>query len=148
MSCCKFCLLCSTSVSYTHLDVYKRQLQPCRNPGKSIIQTLDIARSTGADGHPVGHLAFQPVSYTHLDVYKRQDISSISTTSSCKRLSCAFRYSKSPFSSGLIRSSLAQHWTLFHNSVFTAQGWSRSRSWRVFQKPICCITFRQKRRCI
>lgn len=28
---------------------------------------------------------------------------------------------------------LAQHWTLFHNSVFTAQGWSRSRSWRVFQ---------------
>lgn len=39
---------------------------------------------------------------------------------------------------------LAQHWTLFHNSVFTAQGWSRSRSWRVFQKPICCITFRQR----
>lgn len=28
---------------------------------------------------------------------------------------------------------LAQHWTLFHNSVFTAQGWSRSQSWRVFQ---------------
>lgn len=28
---------------------------------------------------------------------------------------------------------LAQHWTLFHNSVFTAQGWSRSRNWRVFQ---------------
>ena len=25
-----------------------RLLQPCRNPGKSIVQTLDIARSTGA----------------------------------------------------------------------------------------------------
>lgn len=28
---------------------------------------------------------------------------------------------------------LAQHWTLFHNSVFTAQGWSRSQSWQAFQ---------------
>lgn len=36
----------------------------------------------------------------------------------------------------------------FHNSVFTAQGWSRSQSWQAFQKPICCITSRQKRRCI
>ena len=32
-------------------------------------------------------------------------ISSISTTSSCRRLSCALRYSRSPFSSALIRSS-------------------------------------------
>jgi len=29
-----------------------------RNPGKSIVQTLEIARSTGADEYPVGHIAF------------------------------------------------------------------------------------------
>ena len=48
-------------VSYTHLDVYKRQ-----------IQTLDIARGTGADGHPVCHLAFQQHLILFLEAVKRQ----------------------------------------------------------------------------
>ena len=47
------------SASFALACLLYTSLQPCRNPGKSIIQTLDIARSTGADGHPVGHLAFQ-----------------------------------------------------------------------------------------
>ena len=40
-----------TAVSYTHLDVYKRQ-------------TMDIS--------PAPRPVLEPVSYTHLDVYKRQ----------------------------------------------------------------------------
>ena len=54
--------------------------QPCWKPGKSIVQTLDITRSTGSDGYPVGHLAFQQHLILFLetvkcqlqDVYKRQ----------------------------------------------------------------------------
>ena len=72
------------SVSYTHLDVYKRQM-----PGR-VIQSLKKAKSNnplflldeidkmGADfrGDPASALLEvldpEPVSYTHLDVYKRQ----------------------------------------------------------------------------
>ena len=43
------------AVSYTHLDVYKRQVQ--LSPGVFV---------GGEQGRP------HPVSYTHLDVYKRQ----------------------------------------------------------------------------
>ena len=55
-------------VSYTHLDVYKRQIQYnvlylfqriCRNI------TVEYGSSRLDDSHI-------PVSYTHLDVYKRQ----------------------------------------------------------------------------
>ncbi|RVU76022.1 arginase family protein [Pantoea dispersa] len=45
-----------TPVSYTHLDVYKRQDIDCLDPAH--------APGTGT-----------PVSYTHLDVYKRQRLS-------------------------------------------------------------------------
>ena len=64
------------SVSYTHLDVYKRQGQD------RVAQRLPLGRrgSLGGDidrvgAHPLpGELerGASPVSYTHLDVYKRQ----------------------------------------------------------------------------
>ena len=49
------------SVSYTHLDVYKRQLQSVRARWlpNTVCQTISA-------------LSAMPVSYTHLDVYKRQ----------------------------------------------------------------------------
>ena len=62
-------------VSYTHLDVYKRQ--------GGAVQLDPVVVHNGADGvqGEVGrrhgglpHLALlEPVSYTHLDVYKRQE---------------------------------------------------------------------------
>ena len=51
----------SDPVSYTHLDVYKRQAQ---DSGLGVAQSA--ARNTGQ------LLLKAPVSYTHLDVYKRQ----------------------------------------------------------------------------
>ena len=52
-------------VSYTHLDVYKRQVY---NMADSIIVGQFVGSSALA---AVGACA-APVSYTHLDVYKRQ----------------------------------------------------------------------------
>ena len=50
------------SVSYTHLDVYKRQV-------------LLVTRWTVLHGEPwLVCPTLTPVSYTHLDVYKRQDL--------------------------------------------------------------------------
>ena len=46
------------AVSYTHLDVYKRQVEYSR----PIVFGEDRLRERGS----------LPVSYTHLDVYKRQ----------------------------------------------------------------------------
>ena len=90
------------SVSYTHLDVYKRQLFGCssapifNNPNQcigkiGISRTINLAQFKGQN---FGSFGFQkldlkpyevvltfddgptddvtPVSYTHLDVYKRQ----------------------------------------------------------------------------
>ena len=81
----------TSAVSYTHLDVYKRQIVD--NPGQRIILVLQtglvgfprarirvvdlgavdllegIHRADGADQLEIG-----AVSYTHLDVYKRQDV--------------------------------------------------------------------------
>ena len=54
-------LICPMSVSYTHLDVYKRQ--PLLPPRESLIFLQHV------QVHVVSHIA---VSYTHLDVYKRQ----------------------------------------------------------------------------
>ena len=51
-------------VSYTHLDVYKRQL-PCRSNTRSSLQWLYRISSLSL-------YSFVAVSYTHLDVYKRQ----------------------------------------------------------------------------
>ena len=55
-------------VSYTHLDVYKRQAEmsvpACPIP-------IHHTKFTMAKPQPMGMVS---VSYTHLDVYKRQDI--------------------------------------------------------------------------
>ena len=53
-------LLGAVPVSYTHLDVYKRQLE-ITNDG----------RETNLEKYCAPH-KMDPVSYTHLDVYKRQ----------------------------------------------------------------------------
>ena len=53
-----------TAVSYTHLDVYKRQEQSI-----SIIINCSSYKYLGTTFTQDGSLA---VSYTHLDVYKRQ----------------------------------------------------------------------------
>ena len=78
-------------VSYTHLDVYKRQYLYCTNPGVRCWQSDDLLHWTmmgevvPEDEFP-GLVPFAPevvyengwficippVSYTHLDVYKRQ----------------------------------------------------------------------------
>ena len=60
-------------VSYTHLDVYKRQYQNHANCHRQnftvdILVHCGIISSIGRKGH-IG-----PVSYTHLDVYKRQPL--------------------------------------------------------------------------
>ena len=52
------------AVSYTHLDVYKRQLLV----GVAILRLDDAGAQRKAQR--LGHIA--SVSYTHLDVYKRQ----------------------------------------------------------------------------
>ena len=52
------------SVSYTHLDVYKRQPYPILWIGLRRIALLAVTQFTFA--------SFTAVSYTHLDVYKRQ----------------------------------------------------------------------------
>ena len=51
------------SVSYTHLDVYKRQI------GISATELINILQAQNA---VVRGGTFESVSYTHLDVYKRQ----------------------------------------------------------------------------
>ena len=69
------------AVSYTHLDVYKRQAPVAAQPAtgevlKQVVQKAAAAGSmaTGSSGKPAGlNPASSPaVSYTHLDVYKRQ----------------------------------------------------------------------------
>ena len=50
-------------VSYTHLDVYKRQIEDLKYAADNLtITSTDKGRLTKAAA----------VSYTHLDVYKRQ----------------------------------------------------------------------------
>ena len=49
-------------VSYTHLDVYKRQLL-CATP----VLAEDMRLNNEGEVYKI-----EPVSYTHLDVYKRQ----------------------------------------------------------------------------
>ena len=62
------------AVSYTHLDVYKRQGLEKHLPGqvKKFIADHNINLYT-IDGVKIGiETGMGPVSYTHLDVYKRQ----------------------------------------------------------------------------
>ena len=64
-------------VSYTHLDVYKRQSQTTY---RNILETLGGTMVVGREDDvcTTGHIRIgtatpeMPVSYTHLDVYKRQ----------------------------------------------------------------------------
>ena len=77
------CLICEITVSYTHLDVYKRQGSDSRRTLvlknlEKITPFIVDAVEKGAVLLAVG-LGFQvlgryikAVSYTHLDVYKRQ----------------------------------------------------------------------------
>ena len=75
----------SKTVSYTHLDVYKRQVldfqgKPIENkkfnPSETINEENLPYLTHGAfdrfSEFRVGN-SFTPVSYTHLDVYKRQE---------------------------------------------------------------------------
>jgi len=72
----------STTVSYTHLDVYKRQGQTTALGmlvGALAILPLGIAQAGGRMLLPVllpAAIGVAPVSYTHLDVYKRQRLQS------------------------------------------------------------------------
>ena len=61
--------LYDTAVSYTHLDVYKRQAYT----QEETIQNLVKSQGEISDCHieRYGNVIY-PVSYTHLDVYKRQ----------------------------------------------------------------------------
>ena len=54
----------TSAVSYTHLDVYKRQAHwPARSSSAGVLDTCGFEKDS---------YYFYPVSYTHLDVYKRQ----------------------------------------------------------------------------
>ena len=78
------------SVSYTHLDVYKRQVECIFIEYVLNAQCgfLEILRQFNGSFHrqqvDIGFIT--PVSYTHLDVYKRQAIHSMNRL--CKNLFC------------------------------------------------------------
>ena len=65
------------SVSYTHLDVYKRQDEGCVDSAQPLVfqpavqYAADKTVSRQFKGHGNG-ARIGAVSYTHLDVYKRQ----------------------------------------------------------------------------
>ena len=71
----------SRSVSYTHLDVYKRQGIACTILLGMVALAVFIFIKIGIKLSPLQYLEQEPfeteygvtaVSYTHLDVYKRQ----------------------------------------------------------------------------
>ena len=75
--------MCLKSVSYTHLDVYKRQTLGCalelssmgiRVDADALARQLSIAGCGERAALPFHKMLLtdEPVSYTHLDVYKRQ----------------------------------------------------------------------------
>ena len=69
---------CAGSVSYTHLDVYKRQnynLVPILNVYENIVLPVELDGDT-VDQKFLDEIVHLPVSYTHLDVYKRQECNS------------------------------------------------------------------------
>ena len=59
-------------VSYTHLDVYKRQGRYYMTYSGNFFAGPDYAVGYATSAHPLGPYAKAAVSYTHLDVYKRQ----------------------------------------------------------------------------
>ena len=75
----------ATTVSYTHLDVYKRQVEVLSNPfprdqlSSAFYSTLATFSRWMENRCVLLTCAFTkitPVSYTHLDVYKRQGLGS------------------------------------------------------------------------
>ena len=60
------------SVSYTHLDVYKRQEQALENANSKLDQYADALTAAGSRMKAAFNDNPGSVSYTHLDVYKRQ----------------------------------------------------------------------------
>ena len=58
------------AVSYTHLDVYKRQVQT-PSGGSTVTPNGEIYDGQALTPGEVG-ISYVTVSYTHLDVYKRQ----------------------------------------------------------------------------
>ena len=73
----------SRPVSYTHLDVYKRQDQECshviqtKQEYETLLDQRDRARREKEEAERAAAREIsrvKPVSYTHLDVYKRQGI--------------------------------------------------------------------------
>ena len=74
------------AVSYTHIDVYKRQVSPCKDGSPTAVQAHPAfphpnrtafsrlqADSGRVQRYPLlSRRTPVPVSYTHLDVYKRQ----------------------------------------------------------------------------
>ena len=71
-----------TAVSYTHLDVYKRQVQYENTTPNATLETFleEVALVSDIDNYDKDAPAVvmmtihsaKAVSYTHLDVYKRQ----------------------------------------------------------------------------
>ena len=59
----------SNAVSYTHLDVYKRQVFTSASTVKGFVEG-----TKGLDYTKVKAACIGTVSYTHLDVYKRQEL--------------------------------------------------------------------------
>ena len=60
-------------VSYTHLDVYKRQILLGHSSSSRARQLQTLRQATLSNTR--NHLELIiPVSYTHLDVYKRQGL--------------------------------------------------------------------------
>ena len=65
----------ANAVSYTHLDVYKRQDNRIKKEVKKQIllnANFKINRLTKIRNNFEKNKAYETVSYTHLDVYKRQ----------------------------------------------------------------------------
>ena len=67
----------SQPVSYTHLDVYKRQAVTLRRPSDTMTSASSVAvvvpsPATSLVLVETSFTSWAPVSYTHLDVYKRQ----------------------------------------------------------------------------
>ena len=60
------------SVSYTHLDVYKRQAQKCLKETESKDRELKTIKGIVRNNNYSTNIV--AVSYTHLDVYKRQPV--------------------------------------------------------------------------
>ena len=73
------CVRYSQPVSYTHLDVYKRQSYDRSDKARERDDTQNrdnYRRNFTPPAHSI-----KPVSYTHLDVYKRQHAAYIQTLS-------------------------------------------------------------------